>query len=204
MSIRRYESPARRDQAERTRSAILAAGERLFQRDGFAETTIAQIAKEAGCSVARVYALFQSKAGILLALVTTSTFGPEYEKAVAEVRQTTDPAKSLRIAARIARLIYEAERHAFTLLRGGSLVSDELSERNQELEDQRFRLQEPVIVNIAEQGALADGLSVESARARLWVLTSREIFRGLIGGKGWSADEYEDWLGNLLIADLLS
>jgi AcrR family transcriptional regulator len=51
------------------RRDILRAASLLFQRDGFAETRIEQIAKRAGLSPATVYNYFASKGDLLLALV---------------------------------------------------------------------------------------------------------------------------------------
>ena len=62
---RPYESPLRREQAAATRRQILQAAQRLFERQGYAATTIAQIAAEAGVSVKTVYVAFDTKSGVL-------------------------------------------------------------------------------------------------------------------------------------------
>jgi AcrR family transcriptional regulator len=50
---RKYYSPLRADQAEQTRRRILEAGFRLFVDRGYAGTTIAAVAEEAGVSPRR-------------------------------------------------------------------------------------------------------------------------------------------------------
>src|SRR5437762_3796936 len=65
---RRYESPRRREQAAATRREILEAAQKLFERDGYAATTMAAIAKEAGVSLKTVYLAFETKSGVLKAL----------------------------------------------------------------------------------------------------------------------------------------
>ena len=65
---RRYESPRRREQAATTRLQILEAAERLFARDGYAATTMAAIAQEAGVALKTVYVAFQTKSGVLRAV----------------------------------------------------------------------------------------------------------------------------------------
>jgi AcrR family transcriptional regulator len=47
-STRRYDSPRRREQAAATRRDILEASQRLFEQQGYAATTMAAIAAEAG------------------------------------------------------------------------------------------------------------------------------------------------------------
>ena len=65
---RRYESPRRREQAAATRRAILDAAQSLFERDGYAATTMAAIASEAGVALKTVYVAFETKSGVLRAL----------------------------------------------------------------------------------------------------------------------------------------
>ncbi len=57
-------SPARRTQAERraaTRSAVLDSACRLFGRKGFADTSLEEIASEAGVTIRPIYHYFGSK-----------------------------------------------------------------------------------------------------------------------------------------------
>lgn len=53
---------------EGKRVAIMAVGERLFARKGYAGTSIADIAKAAGVAVGSVYRLFPDKSSLLAAL----------------------------------------------------------------------------------------------------------------------------------------
>ena len=65
---RRYDSPRRREQAAATRREILEAAQRLFERQGYAATTMAAIAAEAGVALKTVYVVFETKSGLLRAL----------------------------------------------------------------------------------------------------------------------------------------
>ena len=67
-STRRYNSPRRREQAAATRQEILEAAQRLFERQGYAATTMAAIAAEAGVALKTVYVVFETKSGLLRAL----------------------------------------------------------------------------------------------------------------------------------------
>ena len=66
---RRYESPRRREQAAATRRQILGAAQRLFEAHGYAATTMAAIADEAGVASKTVYLAFETKSGLVRALV---------------------------------------------------------------------------------------------------------------------------------------
>ena len=56
---------------------------------------------------------------------------------------------------------------------------------------------------LAERGALRAGLSVEEARDGLWTLCSLAVYDMLVGARGWTAEQYEQWLRERLIGFLL-
>ena len=64
-----WSSPAKQDRSERTISALIDAAAVLFAEKGAEATSIAEIAKEAGCSVGAVYHHFEDKNALLRALV---------------------------------------------------------------------------------------------------------------------------------------
>jgi hypothetical protein len=43
---------------------------------------------------------------------------------------------------------------------------------------------------------------VQRARDILWALTGGELYRLLVLERGWSPDEYEAWLGEVLVQTL--
>ena len=59
---------SRAERAELTRRALLDAAERRFLSDGYHATSLETIAAEAGYSTGAIFAAFQSKAGLFLAL----------------------------------------------------------------------------------------------------------------------------------------
>src|ERR671929_1339473 len=81
---RRYDSTRRQEQAAQTRRAILAAAQRLFERDGYAATTMAAIAAEAGVALKTVYIAFETKSGVLRALWNLLLRGDEADVAIPE------------------------------------------------------------------------------------------------------------------------
>ena len=80
---RSYNSPRRREQARGTRRAILKAAEQLFERHGYAATTNAAIAREAGVALKTVYVAFETKAGVLRGLWNLLLRGDEDDAPVA-------------------------------------------------------------------------------------------------------------------------
>lgn len=200
---RRYDSSGRRERAVQRREAMLVAARKLFGERGFAATTIEAIAADANCAPTSVYAVFKSKAGVLAALIEHGPFGDAYHDTVASMAFAARPADRLRIAARIARLIYEAEHGLFVGTGGAGLVSPEIATQEQALEQRRFERQRPLVEWLQEQGALKANLSTDRAHERLWALTSRELYHNLVDIKRWTADDYETWLADLIVSDLL-
>src|SRR3954468_24645000 len=110
-SRRRYDSPRRREQAAATRLEILTAAQRLFERDGYAATTMAAVAAEARVALKTVYVAFETKSGVLRALWNMLLRGAEGEAPVAErawyreVLDEPDPERQLRLNARNSRIV---------------------------------------------------------------------------------------------------
>ncbi|HEX4984291.1 MAG TPA: helix-turn-helix domain-containing protein, partial [Ilumatobacteraceae bacterium] len=66
---RSYSSAVRQEQAARTRTRIVEAAGALFEANGYARTTIREIAEQADVASDTVYAVFGSKARVLTALI---------------------------------------------------------------------------------------------------------------------------------------
>ena len=66
---RPYKSTARNTQAAQTRARILTSAKNLFESEGFEYVTIEKIAQGANVSIPTIYSLFQSKRGVLRALM---------------------------------------------------------------------------------------------------------------------------------------
>jgi prophage antirepressor-like protein len=51
--------------------------------------------------------------------------------------------------------------------------------------------------------SLRAGLTEQQARDILWSLTSRDLYRMLVRDRGWTAQEFEAWLANMLVDALI-
>jgi hypothetical protein len=83
------------------------------------------------------------------------------------------------------------------------MVAPELAAVEDERNCQRYDSQLMVIDALEKAKLLRDGLSHKAARAVLWAMTSREIFRMLVRERGWTGDEYEAWLRETLRRELV-
>jgi AcrR family transcriptional regulator len=199
---RPYQSPIRQRQADETRSKIATAARKLLEEHGYAGMTVEAVAQKAGVAAATVYAVFGSKTGILLEILNTERFGESYQDLVREALQTQDPRERIKFPARIARRIYESEHAVLDLLRGAGAVAPVLAQRESEGECMRYEAQHGMIQFLIQSRCLRAGLNEKQARDILWSLTSRDLYRMLVRDQGWSAQEFEGWLANLLVETL--
>jgi AcrR family transcriptional regulator len=74
---RRYHSPRRAQQAAQTRAAILDSARTLFVSQGYAATTVADIARGAEVAVDTIYATIGKKPAVLQQVLETSLSGTD-------------------------------------------------------------------------------------------------------------------------------
>ena len=200
---RRYRSPTRQLKSEETRERILNAAFDLLREKRYERMTIDGIAERAQVSSQTVYVMFHSKAGILSELIDRISFGPEYKDLVSKAMEREHPADRLRYVAKIARHIFDQRSEVVDILRGASLVSPELADLIEKREQQRYANQEHVIAFLNQEGCLRQDLNFKLARDLLWTLTSRELYSLMVQQRGWSSAQYEAWLGEALVEQLL-
>ncbi len=200
---RPYNSVMRKAKAEQTRKRILDAARKLFESDGFELVTIDQIAKEAKVSAPTIYLIFQSKRGILRVIMDESLPKEQFLSLVDQHMKGETPEKRLKIAAKIARELYDAERKGMNLIRGASLLTPEFKELELEREKRRYARQEESVKALFDNKWLAPHLNLANTRDIIWAFTGRDLYRLLVIERGWTSDAYEEWLGDLMIRALL-
>ena len=200
---RPYNSTARNTQASQTKIRILTSARNLFESEGFEYVTIEKIAQGANVSIPTVYSLFQSKLGVLRALMDDALPPDQFKTLVEESIIEKSPKKRLSISAKIARQMYDAEREQMGIFRGAAVLAPELRELEKEREMRRYNRQEVTIKAMVKECSLVKGLNATKARDILWALTGRDMYRMFVVEQGWSSDEYEKWLTQLLINSLI-
>lgn len=196
---RSYKSSVRKDQASKTKSRILSSAKKLFQSKGFEEVTIKELADLAEVSAPTVYSLYKSKRGVLLALIDEALPTTTFEALVEAVKKEKSAAEKLRIAAKMTRLIYDAEQEQLGFFREASMLGPELQRIEEEQEVRRYERQEETVRSMYEEKLLSDKVKLLDARDILWALTGRDMYRNLVVVRSWSSDKYEEWLGEALV-----
>src|SRR5690242_4466489 len=132
-SKRTYHSPRRAQQAAATRSEILAAAQRLFERQSYASTTMAAVAAEAGVALKTVYVSFETKSGLLRALWNALLRGGDEEPPITEhpwyreALEEPDPRRQLELNARNSTAGKRRIAALADVIRSGAAVDDDIA-----------------------------------------------------------------------------
>lgn len=206
---RAYDSTRRREKARANRVAILDAARRLFIADGYARTSIAAVAKEAGVSPDLIYRLFSNKKGLVVELLNYAVTGeldaPKMldQERVRDVLTEPDQRRQLALfAVDIAERVARAQP-IDDVIRSAGEVDAEIAEMHAKMHRTRIRNLRGLVEALASHGPLRDGLDVETATATVWMLVGPATRRQLVDGVGWSQDRYAAWLHDVLDTYLL-
>jgi AcrR family transcriptional regulator len=206
---RSYNSPRRRQQAATTRREILEAAQRLFERDGYAATTMAAIAAEADVALKTVYVAFETKSGVLRALWHLVLRGDEEDVPVAERRwyrellEEPDPERQLRLNARNSRVGKLRIGNVIEVIRAAAPIDPEIAALWDRIQTEYHANQRAIVQSVHEKGALAASLDVDRATDILWTLNNPTVWQLLVGRRGWTPDQYEEWCADTACSQLL-
>ena len=204
---RAYSSPVRQEQAARTRARIVEAAGDLFVSQGYARTTIRQIAEAANVSPDTVYAVFGTKARVLTALIDQRLAPAAGVDNVLErpeahaVRDEPDQRRQLHFFARDMAAVSARVRPVYEILRTASAVEPEMAAIRAEMDDYRLRNMRQAADWVAAHGPLR--VDIDRASEIIWALASPDVSRMLCDGRDWTQDEYAEWLEDALIRLLL-
>jgi AcrR family transcriptional regulator len=208
---RRYDNSRRREHAEGTQGRILHAAHTLLLERGYAATTMADIAAAAGVAVQTVYNAVGGGKATLAKRVWDITVAGDLDPVALEARPVIQalfndpvPSRKLNRYATLCRELYERLGPLARVLRAGAAAGDsELDQLLDTVERERFVGTASIAAHLAAIGALRRELTVERAGHRLFVISAAETGDALVLRLGWSLDEYEAWMTEMMIAALL-
>ena len=99
--------------------------------------------------------------------------------------------------------ILERAAPVFEMMRSAAEIEPEIADLLQRTTRERWGNMSVVIQHVAANGPLRDELDTERAVATIWTLTSAQVFLLLTRDRGWSTEQYADWLNDSLIRLLL-
>ncbi len=197
---------ARADKARATRQRIIAAATELFIRDGYLQTTMADIARHAEVAVQTLYLSFGSKVAVFAAALDVAIAGDDQPLPVLErpwfarLRAETDPVAALDIVADNATKIIDRVYPLYAAMSNAS-ADPELAEVRDRNKRQRFASHLPVIQELARRAGFNQHLPAERATEILYTLLSEETYGLLVAEHGWSVPDWSGWVRRHLRAE---
>ena len=190
------------------RRAVVEAARTLFLERGYAATTIEALSEHSDVPSATVYRLFSSKLGILKALLDTSIAGDDQPLAVQERPDVAslftepDPHKLLAGFAGVTTAINQRTNDVYRVLASAAGSDPAAAELLNEIRQQRDQGQSQIARSLARARALKPGLRERDAADLIHALMSPEVYRLLVGDRGWTPERYQQWLATTLTQQL--
>lgn len=207
---RRYDSPARRDRARRTRQAVLDAAREQFVAHGYAATSVRAVAAAAGVSVPTVEQAFGTKRTLLKHVVDVTRAGDDapvamLDRAPAVAAAAAGTAREFLdlIAAEIGA-VSERVSAVIAVLAAAAAGDPEIAALAAEVDAQRRAVAGWLVDTLAGLAELRPGLSRDRAVDAVWTLLDPVVHRRLTADCGWSTAEFAGWVADSLGRLLLS
>lgn len=198
---------ARAEKARATRRRIIAAATELLVRDGYLQTTMADIARQAGVAVQTLYLSFGSKVAVLTAALDTAIGGDDEPVPVlgrpwfARLCAEPDPVTALDILVGTATEIIDRVYPLYAAMSNAS-ADPELAEVRDRSKRQRFASHLPAMQELARRDGFNPHLSVQRATEIFYTLMSEETYGLLVAEHGWTVPDWSGWARHHLQAEL--
>jgi AcrR family transcriptional regulator len=209
MPKRAYNSPRRDQAAEQTRAAILAAAERLFRERGFVATRLADVAAEAGVSLATVKVVFGTKRKLLeeavRARVVDDTDGRPLNERQSwrEMLAESDPQRLVERVVELGRELHERSAALIEAVERADAADPELAEIARRGGEKRHADTGEFVAALAERGALREGLDPARATDEVWALMAPSLYLQLTVERGWTPRAWAEFATESLKGALL-
>ena len=203
---RRYNAEGRRAQARATRERVLETARTLFIAQGYAGTSIAQVAEEAGVSAPTVFAGFTSKANLLKEAVDVTVVGDADPVPFAErppMRHVQAGATAQEVLLRLAAVIEEVAPRVCPILGVVTAAADadpEIARLARTLDEQRLTGAARLAATVMQRLGDDDPDRLADARDTIWALNSPLLYDLLVVQRGWSTQRYGQWIARALTA----
>jgi AcrR family transcriptional regulator len=202
VATRTYRSPRREQAAADTRATILGAAERLFAEQGYANTTVNQIAAAATVAPNTVYTSVGGKPQLVVALAERAAANPVINTGLDEIRVLTDGREIIRRLAAATTAARRSQQRAIAVMLDNATTDAMIAkatERASTLLRQRLH---QIAAQLTAVHALPDGMTTARATTILWFYFSFTAWREL-RRLGWTWAETERWLADQAINALI-
>ncbi|MGI8644899.1 MAG: TetR/AcrR family transcriptional regulator [Nocardioides sp.] len=188
VKTRTYDASARQARAGERRARVLDTAWQQFQRQGYAATTVGQVARASGVSEEMIYKSFGGKSGLVRHLRLRALAGAEGEERAElrsdRLRRNEDPRLVVRGWARLAAEVAPRVTPILLLVRDASITDETLRDLTTELDAaRRLRMRENATA-LHRAGHLRRGVTAPEAADVLFAVSSPEMFESSSSGAG--------------------
>lgn len=200
VKTRRYDSTGRRHAAQATRSAVLDAARELFTSQGYAATSMVQIAAHAGVAPDTVYASVGKKAELFALLIESALSGQdeavpgEQRDYVARMRAASTASTKLAIYASAITAIQARLAPLFLALRAAAHAAPDLAGIWNTISARRAANMRRLVDDLAGTGELRIDLTRDEIADVIWSMNSSEYYALLVLERRWTPRRFETWL----------
>jgi AcrR family transcriptional regulator len=186
-----------------TRQRICDAALRLILKGGGVDVSLSAVARAARVSRQALYLHFANRADLFMAVVRYADEQRGIPAAIARMERASSGLEAMKLMVEshavmnptiwpLARL-FEAVRR-----------DDAAAERSwQDRMSHRLQGCRAIVTKMEEEGTLRAGLAVEVAAELLWTITSLRTWEDLVLTRGWTPQQYQTRIVDLLLAALV-
>ena len=206
---RTYDATRRRAAADRTRRRVLRAAHHLFTTQGYAETSVAQVARRARVSVDTLYAAVGRKPQLLLAVHDMALAGgpepvpAEQRDYVRAVREAPDARAKITTYAAALGHVLPTTVPLMNALREAGTTDPECRKVWLAISERRAANMLLFAADLRATGELRADLTDRQVADLVWSMNSPEYF-GLLAVRGLTPQDYADQVADVWCRTLLS
>jgi AcrR family transcriptional regulator len=206
---RRYSSPQRAEGAAATRHQVLTAAGELFTGQGYAATSVAQVAARAGVAVDTVYASVGRKPALIRALVEAALSGtddavPGNQREYAQrIRATSGAREKLAVYAAAVAAIGARLAPVHRALAEAAVGDADCAALRRQVSERRAANMLVLAQDLRATGEVRPDLSDREVADVLWSTNSPEHHQLLVVERGWTSARFQEWLADSWSRSLL-
>jgi len=195
--------------AQITRRNMIGSARELFVQQGYALTTMDQIASRAGVAVQTIYYTFKTKGQLLCEVVEVTAAGEDPPVPVPqrpwtiEMLSSTSGPRVLALGVEHGTAIYDRVALLWPAVRAAAAADPDVDMYWRGVTANRRNGQRAMVARIAELGCLRPHLDAEHATDLVAVLVGHDVYTGLVQESGWPIRAYRGWLFGTLVEQLL-
>ncbi|WP_433177560.1 TetR/AcrR family transcriptional regulator [Actinoallomurus sp. CA-150999] len=193
MPPRTYTSEIRSRHAADTRRVIIKAARELFARQGYARTSVAEVAAAAGVAVNTVYTSVGGKSALILAMTEDSAADAVGADSLERIATLNDPREILRVTAEGTGTVQRRQQKTLAILLDNRNADPDIAaaaDLATRFVQERFGV---IAERLIETGGVRPELARTQVEQTLWFYFGFDAWRS-VRGMGWTWPDATQWL----------